>query len=177
MSNSTETSGEGPVAGSPPLVHRVRASSRPIPAGRGARHGRPPMGSGRNSVTLAATCSSSARRSASSTRRDCTCSRRIQRTCEDRGGGLVLVNPSPCVVRVLALSGLDAVLPTRVDGSWVVAMTDVDGESGAPSDLLDRGGGRHARRGERRRCGRGRSVTGVVVPTRSGGRSTHLLAR
>jgi anti-anti-sigma factor len=43
----------------------------------------------------------------------------IRAACEAGGGSLVLVNPSRCVVRLLALTGLDAVLATRVDGSWL----------------------------------------------------------
>lgn len=42
----------------------------------------------------------------------------VRDACEAGGGSLVLVNPSRCLVRLLALSGLSAILATRVDGSW-----------------------------------------------------------
>jgi len=42
----------------------------------------------------------------------------VQDACEAGGGSLVVVNPSRCLVRLLALSGLSALLVTRVDGSW-----------------------------------------------------------
>ena len=42
----------------------------------------------------------------------------IRAACEAGGGHLVLVNPSRCVVRLLALSGLNVVFTTRVDESW-----------------------------------------------------------
>jgi anti-anti-sigma factor len=42
----------------------------------------------------------------------------IREACEAGGGSLVVVNPSRCLVRLLALSGLSDVLVTRVDGSW-----------------------------------------------------------
>jgi anti-anti-sigma factor len=37
--------------------------------------------------------------------------------CRAGGGSLVVVNPSRCLTRLLALSGLTAMLATRVDGS------------------------------------------------------------
>jgi anti-anti-sigma factor len=40
----------------------------------------------------------------------------IRDACTAGGGSLVLVNPSRCVARLVALTGLDAVLVTRVDG-------------------------------------------------------------
>ena len=42
----------------------------------------------------------------------------VRDACEAGGGSLVVVNPSRCLVRLLALSGLSAMLVTRVDGSW-----------------------------------------------------------
>jgi anti-anti-sigma factor len=42
----------------------------------------------------------------------------VREACEAGGGSLVVVNPSRCLVRLLALSGLSDVLVTRVDGSW-----------------------------------------------------------
>ena len=40
----------------------------------------------------------------------------IRDACTAGGGGLVLVNPSRCVARLVALTGLGAALATRVDG-------------------------------------------------------------
>jgi anti-anti-sigma factor len=40
----------------------------------------------------------------------------VRDACTAGGGSLVLVNPSRCVARLVALTGLDAVLTTRVDG-------------------------------------------------------------
>ena len=42
----------------------------------------------------------------------------IRDACAAGGGSLVLVNPSRCLARLVALTGLDAVLAARVDGSW-----------------------------------------------------------
>ena len=42
----------------------------------------------------------------------------VRDACEAGGGSLVVVNPSRCLVRLLALSGLSAMLVTRVDDSW-----------------------------------------------------------
>ena len=40
-----------------------------------------------------------------------------QAACEARGAKLTIVNPSRCVVRLLALTGLDAVLGVRAESS------------------------------------------------------------
>jgi anti-anti-sigma factor len=37
----------------------------------------------------------------------------VHRRCDDRGGTLAIVDPAPCVVRLLALTGLDSVLTVR----------------------------------------------------------------
>jgi anti-anti-sigma factor len=37
----------------------------------------------------------------------------IHRRCDDRGATLAIVNPARCVVRLLALTGLDGVLTVR----------------------------------------------------------------
>jgi anti-anti-sigma factor len=42
----------------------------------------------------------------------------VREACEAGGGSLVVVNPSRCLVRLLALSGLSAMLVTRVDDWW-----------------------------------------------------------
>ena len=42
----------------------------------------------------------------------------VRDACEAGGGSLVVVNPSRCLVRLLALSGLSAMLVTRVDDWW-----------------------------------------------------------
>ena len=42
----------------------------------------------------------------------------VGEACRAGGGSLVVVNPSRCLVRLLTLSGLSAMLVTRVDRSW-----------------------------------------------------------
>jgi anti-anti-sigma factor len=42
----------------------------------------------------------------------------VREACAAGGGRLVVVNPQPCLVRLLELTGLGAVVATRVDDSW-----------------------------------------------------------
>ncbi len=91
----------------------------------------------------------------------------IRDACAAGGGSLVLVNPSRCLARLVALTGLDAVLadPRR---RFVAVVTDAEGESvarpiysiGAVAAML--GVETATLRAWEERYG-------VVVPTRSGG--------
>ncbi len=45
------------------------------------------------------------------------CSSPLTRDCEARGAKLTIVDPSRCVVRLLALTGLDSVLGVRAESS------------------------------------------------------------